>query len=325
MPLSSADRAPKLPIPLRENQDTGAVGSSPLPTPLTPLIGREREAAAAGALLRGDGVRLLTLTGPGGVGKTRLALRIANDLHADYADGTCFVSLAPITDADLVGQTIAAALGVRLVVDQPVADRLAMFLASQHLLLVLDNFEQVVAAGPLVIALLGRCPDLAVLVTSRAPLHLSGEQRFSVPPLALPERELISSATRVEQVDAVRLFVERARAVDPGFRLTDADAPIVADICARLDGLPLAIELAASRCATLAPAELRDRLDHGLRLLTGGARDAPDRQQTMRAAIAWSYDHLPPEEQAFFRRLAVFAGGFTIDAAERVCGEAARW
>jgi len=291
---------------------------SNLPTPLTPLVGREREVAAVSALLRGDGVRLLTLTGPGGVGKTRLALQVAAHVADAFPDGAAFVGLAPVADPNLVAPTIAQALGVRAARDEPPIERLRAFLRGKRLLVVLDNFEQVVESAPLVADLLRAFPGLTVLATSRVRLRVSGEREHAVPPLAMPDGEEGAGLDRVAASDAVRLFVERARAVQADFALTAENAEAVAGICRRLDGLPLAIELAAVRVKVLPPGALLSRLDKRLPFLTGGGRDLPARQQTMRDAVAWSYDLLSLEEQGLFRRLAVFAGGFTLEAAEAV-------
>jgi predicted ATPase/transcriptional regulator with XRE-family HTH domain len=297
-----------------------------LPIPPTALVGREREVAAACALLRrphgAEGSRLLTLTGPGGVGKTRLALAIAAEAAADCQDGVVWVDLAPLRDPDLVAATLAGVFGVREDGQQPWHELLAATMSNRCLLLVLDNFEHLLPATPLVAALLAATPNLTVLATSRTRLRLRGERELPVGPLAVPgmrdvARPLLAGLAGVA---AVRLFVERTADVRPAFALTDENAAVVTAICQRLDGLPLAIELAAARVKILPLPALLARLEQRLPLLTGGARDLPLRQQTMRDAIAWSYDLLSAAEQAVFRRLAIFAGGFTLEAAEWVTG-----
>jgi non-specific serine/threonine protein kinase len=306
-----------------------------LPRPLTSLIDREREIAAVRALLlradpspssgqapspsSGQVVRLVTLTGPGGVGKTRLALRVAEELAEHYPDGIWFVSLAPIHDPDLVPAAIARALGVREIPDRPLAAGLTAFLRDKHALLLLDNFEHLLEAAALVSDLLATCPHLEILVTSRAVLHLSGEHGVVVPPLTLPELARLQTLDDLHAAPAVRLFVERARAARDDFALTEANATAVVQICHRLDGLPLAIELAAARSSLLPPPALLARLEPQLSLLTGGPRDTPARLRTMRDAIAWSHDLLNDDERTLFHRLAVFVGGCTLDAAEAVC------
>jgi predicted ATPase/DNA-binding CsgD family transcriptional regulator len=290
--------------------------ASPLPTPPTPLVGRESDIADVGAALRADhGPRLLTLTGPGGVGKTRIALAVAQAMADAFADGVCFVPLAPIRDSSLVVPTVARALGVRETGAAPLADRLAAALRAKAMLLVLDNVEQVVAAAPALAEFLARCPLLKVLVTSRLPLRVAGERVYAVLPLPTPDP---GTPAAVDAFAAARVFVDRATAVDRRFALTDDNRAAIAAICCRLDGLPLAIELAAARVRHLPPQALLARLERRLPILTGGPRDAPDRQQTMRDAIAWSYDLLSPAEQTLFRRLAVFVGGCTLEAAEAV-------
>jgi non-specific serine/threonine protein kinase len=270
--------------------------------------------------LRAGSVRLVTLTGPGGVGKTRLALRVAADLADLFADGVRFVDLTPLSDPDLVAPAVATALGLRDIGDAPLTARLAAFLRDMHLLLVLDNFERVTAAAPLVAELLAGSRGSKVLVTSRVRLRLSAERAWPVPPLALPDRGDATTLDALADADAVRLFVARAEAVEPDFALTAANATAVAGVCRTLDGLPLAIELAAAWTKVLPPPTLLARLERRLPLLTGGPRDGPTRHQTMRDAIAWSYGLLTPNEQALFRRLAVFAGGCTLAAAEAICG-----
>jgi len=289
-----------------------------LPAQPTPLVGREWELANVCSLLRRDTTRLVTLTGPGGTGKTRLSLQVAAKLAPEFADGAHFVDLAPV-GAHLVASTIARSLGLREAAGQPLAEQIAAYLCAQELLLVLDNFEHVLEAVPLVANLLAAAPRLRVLVTSRAPLRLSAESEFAVPPLQLPVRSQALSIERLCSYEAVRLFVQRVQSVRSDFVVTPDNATAVAEICHRLDGLPLAIELAAARIRLFPPAALLERLRQPLAVLTAGARDLPQRQQTLRGAIDWSYRLLTADEQVLFRQLAVFVGGFTVAAAEGVC------
>ena len=284
----------------------------------TPFIGREREVEAVLAILARPAVRLLTLVGPPGIGKTRLAAQAAAQLLPLFRDGVFFVALSPISDHALVVPTIAQTLGVREIGGQPLLAVLADHLRHKELLLVLDNFEQVEGAAPLVADLLQAAPAVKVLVTSRTLLHLYGEHDFPVPPLDMPDPGESHTLDRLTGYEAVCLFTERAIAVKPDFRVTGENARAVAEICARLDGLPLAIELAAARVRVLPPQAIVHRLDHRLDLLTGGARNLPARQQTLRNAIEASYELLSSEEQTLFRRLAVFVGGCTLEAAEGV-------
>jgi predicted ATPase len=301
--------------PLRtlENRPTN------LPSQPTPLIGREREIADTINLITGPDVRLLTLTGSGGCGKTRLALQAAAELVDVFPEGVYFVALEAVDDPSLVLPIIAQTLGINETGARTLTDALTDFLADRKLLLVLDNFEQLRAAGPGLVGLLGPTA-VELLVTSRAPLRLSGEHEYEVPPLNLPDLESLPDADALSQYESVALFIERAQAVRSDFAVTAENAPAVAEICTRLDGLPLAIELGAARVRLLTPQAMLDRLGERLALLTSGPRDLPSRQQTLRGAIDWSYDLLGTEERRLFARLAVFAGGCRLEAAEAVCG-----
>jgi predicted ATPase/DNA-binding SARP family transcriptional activator/TolA-binding protein len=293
-----------------------------LPAPVDELIGRERERAELRHLV--TTTRLVTLTGPGGVGKTRLALAVAHDVAAGFPDGAYVAELAAIDDPELVLPTLARAVGAQEVPGQPLLETLIDHLERRQVLLLVDNMEHLAAAAPLVATLLASCPGLKALITSRSRLKLLGEQEYPVPPLAVPDAAAprdgriatALAATTLDDVPAVALFVRRARAARPGLTMGAADLAAVAEICRRLDGLPLALELAAARVRLLPPAELLTRLAQPLAVLTGGPHDAPDRHRSLRATIAWSHDLLTPEEQDLFARLSVFAGGFTAEAVE---------
>jgi predicted ATPase/class 3 adenylate cyclase len=292
-----------------------------LVVPPTPLIGRDQEVATVTRLYWDGDARLVSLTGPGGTGKTRLALDIASELIDTFPDGVFFVDLAAVRDPALVMASIASVLNVRQVSPGTLRETLTAYLVPKRMLLVLDNCEQVITAASDVAALLAACPQLAILVTSREPLRIGAEREFPVLPLGLPQAAHAPALEDLAQIPAVALFVSRATSIDPTFALTEKNASAVGEICRRLDGLPLAIELAAARIRLLPPPALLARLEQRLPLLTGGARDLPARQQTMRNTLAWSHDLLDDAEQAQFQFLSVFQGGFTLDAAEWVGDE----
>lgn len=290
-----------------------------LPAPLTSLVGRDDEVDAIRHYMLRDEIRLLTLVGPPGIGKTRLGIAAAAGSAVSFPDGVYFVPLEAVDDADLVIAAIAKSLGLKQVANLPMAETLARHLHDKQALLVLDNFEQVLDAGPCILQLLSGCPHLRILVTSRESLHAYGEWRFHVPPLGLPPRKRLHDRENLARVASVELFAKRAQALKPDFTLTPQNIETIAAICLRLDGLPLAIELAAARIGTLTPEQILAGLGSRLKLLKGGVRYLPARQQTLRASIDWSYNLLSPVERLLLRRLAVFIGGWTLAAAEAVC------
>jgi predicted ATPase/class 3 adenylate cyclase len=312
-------REEELPATLPPVQLVSVSSPTNLPEEPTPFIGREREITALTELLRRPSVRLVTLTGAGGTGKTRLALQVGRRSLGDFPDGGFFVSLAPLSNPELVPSTIAEALGVKETSGQLLQETLRGTLREQRLLLLLDNFEHLLPAAMVVADLLEGCRELHILVTSRQPLHLSWEHDYTVPPLEVPDAQLQPDSQRLSEYDAVALFLQRAEAVKADFTLTSENAQAVVDICRRVDGLPLAIELAATRIKLFPPQALLVRLEDRMQTLTGGARDLPPRQQTMRNTVAWSSELLTEEERALFRRLSVFVGGCTAQLAEAVC------
>lgn len=320
--LTPIDRAVFLQVAHGEQipaEPADPAGTQALPVPPTPFIGRVEEVAAVRELLLEEHVRLLTLTGAGGSGKTRLAIEVARGLVHAFPDGVVFVPLAPLADPAMVTSTTARALGLKEPPGNSILQTLVRSLCGKHILLVLDNFEHVMDAAGEVVALVKACPNLTVLVTSRAPLHLAAEREYPVMPLPFPDPIQIRSAGQAKESDAVRLFVDRVQQVEPDFQLTDENVRSVTEICHRLDGLPLALELAATRIRVFTPETLAHRLNQSLPLLVGGPRDVPARQQTLRATIDWSYQLLTEEEQRLFARLSIFAGGWTLNAAEAVC------
>lgn len=297
----------------------GGAPSPPLPIPLTPLVGREQDVAAASSLLRREDVRLVSLIGTGGVGKTRLALQVAAGLREHFADGVYFVALAPVRDSQLALSMIAQALGLKEEPDVPLLDLVEEFLHERHLLLVLDNFEQIMPAASLLVDLLSSCSTFKLLVTSREILHVCGEHHFQVAPLAFPDPGHMPSLDSLGDYPAVELFLQRAQAIIPDMAMNPATMHAIAHVCARVEGLPLAIELAAARVRVLPPQALATRLTRRLDVLTQGGPDMPERHKTLRATFTWSRDLLTDEEQRLFRRLSVFVGGCTLEAAEAVC------
>jgi excisionase family DNA binding protein len=307
--------------PVRSDHISGvSAAAQPLPAAASALIGRSRETGLALDLLKRDDLRLLTMQGPGGVGKTRLALEVAGLAKNMFPGGVWWASLAALTDPDMVIPAILQVFRVTAPDDSPARERLRRLLRGRPTLLILDNLEQVIAAAPAIADLLSRAPELKILVTSRESLNVLAEVTLPIGPLLLPDPGPSLSVAQVAAAPAAQLFVTRVQAHLVEFRLNESNAEIVAEICRRVDGLPLAIELAATRLRLLQPTELLARLDRRLPVLTGGQRDAPDRHHTMRDAIAWSYDLLTFQEQSFFRKLAIFVGGASLEAVEAVCG-----
>jgi non-specific serine/threonine protein kinase len=306
-----------LAVPRSRHAALPGAGRGSLPKPLTSFIGRERELAEAKRLLQGS--HLVTLTGPGGSGKTRLCIALATEVAAEYPDGVYFVPLAPVRDPQLVPSTIAQSIGLQDPRDRPLMEHLVSQLRERQLLIVLDNFEHLLAGAPVVTRLLKETSALRILVSSRSSLRVSGEQECPVPPLAVPDPAARPTAASLAACESVRLFAERAAAAVPGFTVSDENAQALADIARRLDGLPLAIELAAARVKVLPPEAIVPRLEHSLGLLTGGGRDLEDRQRTLRATIAWSYDLLTEGARRLLATCSVFAGGASLEVIEAIC------
>ncbi len=312
-------------IPSLSDDTVGSRPANNLPVPPNPLIGREHEVAAVCALLQRAEVRLLTLGGPPGVGKTRLGLHVAAGMLDRFGDGVFFISLAPLRDPGHVAFAVTQALGLAETGSQSLIETLWRYLHDKQVLLLLDNFEHVAPAAPFLADLLATCPGVILLVTSRTALHVRGEQEFPVAPLALPRLDLapahpqpVETVENLAQVASIILFVQRAQAIIPDFALTSENASVIAEICRRVDGLPLTIELAAARVQLFSPQALLARLERVLPLLTGGPLDMPERQKTLRDTIAWSYELLQPDVQALFRHLAIFVSSCTLEAAEAV-------
>ena len=304
-----------------EHQPDAAVSQRrpQLPLEKTPFIGREREITKVTDLLQKT--HLLTLTGPGGGGKTRLAIKAAETVAGDYRDGVWFVPLASIRGADLVAKTVAEVLGIVESREELVESSLVRHLRHKHLLLIVDNFEHVMAAAPLLARLLQEAPNVKMLLTSREVLRIYGEQEYPVPPLRLPNHDAQESLDEVRNYDSIKLFIERVQSVRPGFELKRENREAISRICWFLDGLPLAIELVAARAKMLSPGGMLHELSKGLDILSRGPRDAPARQQALRATIEWSYDLLTQHERTLFACMAVFQGGCTLEAIEAVCGD----